>query len=298
MTDSKKLFLTLEMSSHQVDAYALTGGLAGFCDLLEELRRDGSDAEGLDIKVEALNPGSFKICLNLLGRIAPIVGCIASDAGGILPLTQLITAAVEYLKLHEFLAGSQADSAVYTGGGQVIIHSGCRNVTVNKNTYNIYVSSPSAADACRTSMQAVRSDKSIRGLKIEDEEHEVLAQFDSSQLERLSSENGYMDDEMRVVIDAKAVLTLRSPSLDGTGKWKCLYHGNKINVEFRDHAFIEKVRSRELSFANQDQIPVQLEIESQRVPGSQTWKDKRFSVVSVDMQRLESLPHQLRLEKE
>lgn len=278
--ESKELMVSLDTENHSIGAEALTEGLAGFCALLQILRKSVTTAEGLDIEVEALEPGSFRIKLNLIGHIASLVGSLATAMGASPAVTALITATAEYYQIHELLAGSVADSVEEVDGRSIVTkdHS---QINVNSTVFNVYRDSPEAADACTASSRAFHRDKRINGFFLASDKGKKLAEFDSPQLEKLSRTNGYMVAARRTIIEDAAVLTLRSPSLDCSGKWKCLYQGRKISVAIADEDFRERVLNRELRFANADQLTVRLQIAQLQEAVGKIWKDQSFKALQV-----------------
>lgn len=286
VTESQKIYLSLKMPSHRINIPTLTETLSGFSDLLECLRRETTDSKGIEIKVEALEPGSFEICLNLINvvRSSPLL----ETAGAIVILTELTRLLTAYLQCKAALGNKKADSVV-TVGDHCIVNG---KQYVAQQVFNIYRTNTEAAGACNRFTKGIRSDKSITGFELHGQNKEELLNFDADQLEQLSTPNAYMDEELRVARE-KTILKVSAPSLDCRSQWKCLYHGEKVNVTFMDKYFLKEVKSGRIRFANNDPLYVDMEIEMRKVPETGLWENRNYTVLSVDLEKLNELPQQI-----
>lgn len=289
VTESQKLILSLKIPSHGISVLALSETLAGFSDLLECLRQEATDSKGIEIKVEALEPGSFEICLNLINLVqsASPADKITLITGGVIILTELIRLLTSYLQCKAALGGKKAET-VESDGEQSIING---NQHVTNQVFNIYTTSQKTAGACSRFTNGIKSDKRITGLELRDQNGEKLLNFNSEQIERLSAPNPYMEEDLRVVRE-RAALRVNMPSLDCRRQWVCTYHGERVNVVIKDKAFLEMVKSGIFRFANNDPLDVELEIEMRKNLETGLWENRKYTVLSVDLEELMSLPRQ------
>ena len=287
--ETMKLTLSLDMDGHKLDAWALSEGLSGFCSFLQAMREETNEAEGLDVQVEAIHPGSFQFALELIGHVVSLTGLMTG--GGVQTLMTLVQMAVEYLKLKIFLGDEKPDEVRRNGDVVIVLKDGAQ-LNISSVVHNAYMTNGDAAQASQSMANAFRSDERVRGIKLKDADGTELAGFDGEQLHRLALSNAYLNEEHSVICDKRAVLLVRAPSLDGSTKWRFLYNGRKIIANIADESFMEKVKSGELRFGNGDRLLAVLEIGLEKKPGRTVWKESSYSVVSVDVQGFQNAEQQ------
>ena len=95
--DEEKVSLKFEGQTHQIDVKTLTSSLLVFSEALKEINAELHTGKNIDIKIEALKPGSFEVHAiisaicdnNLLSAIAIVGGsmdAIAKTYTGIIKL--------------------------------------------------------------------------------------------------------------------------------------------------------------------------------------------------------------------
>lgn len=290
--DSKKVILSLDVEEHKIGVKALTQGLQGFCELMEICGRENSDEETLDIQIEALQPGSFEISLDLIGQAGQVVGALGGFAQIVTFLSGTITIITGYLEIARFLQGKLADK-VEPGDGVVNISSGNQTFNANTQVFNIYTSNPDAADACRKAMLGFKDDKRVNGISMFDENGKLIISFSRDEMIGMGRKNAYINNTERVCTEENATLELRAAGLDGTTKWKFLYKGHNINVSINDSEFMERVKNSLVRLGNHDVFHAKLEFTEFRDSGG--WQAKDYKILKVYNIELNQVSEQTKL---
>ena len=294
MIDSRKIILSLDIDEHKIGVKALTQGLQGFCELIEICGQENSDAEALDIQVEALKPGSFQISLDLIGSVGQIVSALGGLSNIVDFLSGTITIITGYFELARLLQGNLADKVESKDGG-VVITKGNQNVYVNSTVFNLFSTNPDAALACRKAMLGFKDDERVNGISLLDENGKLIISFNRAEMIGMGRKNAYISNSQRVCTEENATLELRAAGLDGKTKWKFLYNGRNINVSVDDSEFMEKVKNGMIRFGNHDVFHARLEFIEFLDSGG--WQAKDYKILEVFNIELNPVSEQTKLFK-
>ena len=91
-------------------------------------------------------------------------------------------------------------------------------------------------------------------------------------------------DRIRTI---EVLLTIHSPVLQGTAKWKFVYEGKQVSSSIKDEKFLEKVSDGAEAFRNEDRLKVELEIGEKYVAAILDYeRTNQYSIAEV----LEHIP--------
>ena len=77
---------------------------------------------------------------------------------------------------------------------------------------------------------------------------------------RITSDGQAADIPQDRVRTVPALLTIHTPVLPGTAKWKFVYEGKQISASIKDQQFLDNVSNGEEAFRNGDRLSVELDI--------------------------------------
>ncbi|MEG1913242.1 MAG: hypothetical protein RRY12_12715 [Cloacibacillus sp.] len=286
MKEEEKLIFKFELAddNNDIDLRTLTEGFGKYCYLMYLINNMLNDSAELDIKVEAVRPGSFEVAIKLWEYGPVLLGtALAIDSHAV--IDAMLTIYNQFLELKKHLGNEKAVSIQETSGGQVIVTNGNHNnITINKNTLNFYIDNNEASNVLSSGTYAVIADKSVESIKVQRKkglETETLVDIPRSMMSVVASDNPYLKPEEETVIKDRVKIIIRSANVDADGAWKCIYNDQKVYVSIDDPVFNSKVKNNLERFGNKDVLIVKLEVKRIREPGTPYWKDVSYKILHV-----------------
>ncbi|MCQ4764792.1 hypothetical protein [Cloacibacillus evryensis] len=285
MADERKLMFRYELRDdrHDIDVMALANGLGQYCTFLNFLSDSTRDDAVLNIRVEALRPGSFEVYLKFFELGQGVLGTVISN-NFVGPISNVFEMFRQFVEIKNLLGSEKADH-IYVGDNSTVnIIKGSNNVVVYDPVWRAYKESKELNESLYNGSLALLSDEQIEGLKIQDitpEGHQDVVNLDRTSLGRMASSNAYLQEEIQVVTVDNALLLLVSSNFEFTGMWRFEYGAHVITVKFEDEDFISKVREGLLNFRSKDIFTVNMKVEQRRLPGSRFWEDKKYVISKV-----------------
>lgn len=279
--DEKKIMIKFEGQTHQVDVNTLTSSLMIFSESLKEINKDLGTGKSIDIKIEALKPGSFEVhtiitaikdndLLSAIGQLGGVVGLIGTTYTGIVKLKSWIKKGKNEIESTEVVG----DKTVIKGkSGDTYV---CSNVV-----YNIYNTNQVVNDTISDQFRVLEEDPAIDGLTISSEtETFSIAKEDFSTLAEkveVVTQNKRKDiQESQTVYIVKPVLENSS-----TRRWEFIWNGNKISATISDIPFLEKMQQGGYRFGAGDTMLVDLQIYQVLNPMYDAWLNESYQISLV-----------------
>lgn len=268
---------------HDIDVMALTKGLGQYCELLNYFSDSINEDAVLNIKVEALNPGSFEVYLKLYELGQSVIGTLVAN-----DLVSCISTVFEmfkqFIELKMLLRSEKADKIMVGDNDNVTVIKGDNNIVVVGPVWEAYKGSEAANGFLRGGSSALSSDKNIEGLNIQDVtsgKTKDIVTVDRTQLAGLASHNAYLLEETQEVMINDAKLLLMGSNFEFKGKWRFGFGKRTITANIADDDFILKVKNGLLSFRSKDFFTVDMKVIQKALPGSDYWEDKEFVITKV-----------------
>ncbi len=285
LAEEKKIVFKYEIynQKNDVDIRALTEGLGKYCELLHLISNELRDDAVLNIRVEAVSPGSFEVWIRLCELGQGVLGTL--QATGILgSIESILFIFKELFKLKDFLGSEKADRIEATDGSNANVVNGNSNIIFNQTTINLYKGTGEVSSLLAEASRAVLSDRQIRSVKIQEEKDGIrsdLIDLGRDRLDRMTEPNSYLIEETQTIIKENVEMTLTGLHLEFRGVWRFDYNDRKITAKIKDDDFILKVKNREIMFAHGDIFVVDLKVIQERKPGTPYWMDKDFTIMKV-----------------
>jgi hypothetical protein len=280
--NTELLSLTLKTPESAADAAAVASMLRALVVLIEEARSELKVQGEFMVRVNPFKEGSLEIPVQIF-----VVGAAASlftfnpDLAKILDTLKSIFELKKYFKGQPPSEKSLQDSA---NVGNIIIKDS-QNVVIN------IIQHRRVDEALDQAGQDLEKDKSLTGMKLVNESSgEEIANIAREDFKYLRTPGNGQEtedvpqDRIRTV---EALLTIHSPVLQGTAKWKFLYEGKQVSISIKDERFLEKVSNGVEAFRNGDRLKVELEIGEKYVASIQDYeRTNQYSILTV----LEHIP--------
>ena len=273
---------------HQIDANLLISSLIHTTSIIQEVNRYLDSGKNIEIKVKALEKGSFLIHIELLettlGSLKSLFTKENVELGG-----AIITIFVGLIEVKKFLKGKKPKSAEPLQEKTKITNQVGNVLIIENITYNIYENSPIVKDALSQNFDSINNDPSITGFEITDKDENPIIKIDKDEFADLSLKSEEISKDERIIKEA-ATLNILRLSFEESLKWEFYYKGNKIPAKINDPNFYDCINKGE-SFAKGDILEVELQI-------NQKWEESVNTFINKSYQVNKIIRHILRNEQQ
>lgn len=236
--------------SHQIDANTLINFLIHYTAVINETNRLYGNGKEVDIKINALEKGSFIIDLSLAAKnfLADIFR--KENVSYLADLAGVIGGVFSVYKIMKGKPVKDEDDIKI-----INIHNEIRQSVVN--VYNIQT----IRVAISKSFENVSQDSSVEGISFFSGE-DGQVEFDRDEFTDMIYNDFDKEDNIpgqRVIVDDDAVLVIAKLSFEKGSVWSFNYKGFRINVPVKDNALMKMIDEGE-RFGKGDAIRVTLVI--------------------------------------
>lgn len=260
---------------HQIDANILINNLIHTTSIIQEINRELNSGKTIDIKIKALQKGSFLIHIDLIETVfdgfknlltrenietsAAIIGGFASLVG-----------------LKKFLKGKEIKSREIQGNKIKIENEKGEVIYIENFVYNVYENNTIVKDALSQSFETLENDISITGYEITDRNEKPLVRVDRDDFEYLSLKSEKLNKDEKVLVQS-ASLNIVKLSFDNKLKWEFYFKGNKITAKVDDPNFQKRIDNGE-AFSKGDMLEVEFEIKQKFDQAVNTFVNKSYKI--------------------
>lgn len=260
---------------HQIDANLLVNNLIHTTTIIQELNRNLDSGKRIEIKIKALEKGSFLIHIDLIETVFEGLKNLLTRENAETAAT-IIGAFVGLIELKKFLKGKDLKSKEITGNKVKIENEKGDIIYIDNFVQNIYQNNTIIKDALSQSFETLENDNTITGYEVTDKNEKPLVRVDRAEFEYMSLKSDEILDGERITTIA-ATLNIIRISFDEKLKSDFYFKGNKISVKINDPEFYERVDKGE-SFAKGDILEVELEIKQLFESSVNTFVNKSYKV--------------------
>ena len=260
---------------HQIDANLLVNNLIHTTTIIQELNRNLDSGKKIEIKIKALEEGSFLIHIDLIETVLDGLKNLLTKEN-LETAGTIIAAFVGLIELKKFLKGKEPKSKENTGNKVKIENEKGDVIYVENFVQNVYQNNTVVKDALSQSFETLENDSSITGYEVTDKNEKTLVRVDRDEFEYMSLKSDEILDGERITTIA-ATLNIIRISFEEKLKSDFYFKGNKISVKINDPEFYERVDKGE-SFAKGDILEVELEIKQVFESSVNTFINKSYKV--------------------
>jgi hypothetical protein len=246
--------------------------------IIQEINRNLDSGKKIDIKIKALDKGSFLIHIELIettfGHLKNLL-----TAENIETASLIIAGFVGLIEIKKHLKGKPPKSEENTGNEVKIENEKGQVIYIDNFIQNIY-NNPIIRDALSQSFETLENDNSITGYEITDKNEKPLVRVEREDFEYISLKSEELNEgEKKVTIFA--TLNILRLSFDNKLNSDFYFKGNKINAKIFDDDFYKKIDQGE-SFSKGDTLEVDLEIKQIFDSSVNTFINKSYRILKIN----------------
>jgi len=276
--DDNNFKLKFDGQLHQIDANTLVSSLIHTTSIIQEINRYLDTGKKVEIKVKALEKGSFLVHIELLESAYDTVKSLFTK-DNVEFSAALISIFVGVIEIKRFLKGKKAKSAETKESKTEIINEKGDILVIENVTFNIYENSPVVKDAISQNFDSIDNDPSVSGYEILNREEKPIIRINKEEFADLSLKSDIIQNDERIIIEA-ATLNIMRLSFEPGLKWDFYFKGNKISAKISDPNFHELINKGE-RFAKGDTLEVELQITQKWEESVNTFINKSYQVNSI-----------------
>ena len=280
--DEEKIKIKFEGQTHQIDVNTLASSLMVFSETLKEINTELKTSKNVEVKIEALAPGSFEVqtivsaindsgLLNAISTVCGTAGTIALIYTGVVKLRSFLKNKDN--KKIEDVKQDKNKTTIKTDNGNTYI---CDNVI-----YNIYNNSQIINDSISDQFRILEEDPAIDGLTLSTEKESFsISKDDFSSLAQKVEIPG--ENKRKEIKNSQTVYVVK-PVLEKspTRRWEFIWSGNRISANIADMTFLEKMEKGEYRFGTGDKMIVDLQINQLLSPIYNAWLNESYQITLV-----------------
>jgi len=273
--DSNNFKIKFDGQTHQVDAQVLISSLIHTTTIIQELNKYVDSGKKIEIKVRALEKGSFLIHLELLETALESLKTIFTKEN-IIVASSLVTGLVAFIQLKKHLKGKPPKEVKNENSTTIIINGDGNQFFIDSNIYQIYENNTVINDALSQNFDTIDQDPAISAFEITDDKEKPYVRVERSEFKDLSQKTEIIDENRKAIIENTRLNIVRLSFEEGL-KWDFYYRGNKIPAKIVDPNFQKLIDNGE-SFAKGDVLEVELQINQIFDNSVNTYINKSYQV--------------------
>ena len=260
---------------HQVDAQILISSLIHTTTVIHELNRQFNTGKKIEIKVKALEKGSFLIHIELLETALDILKNLLTKEN-LLFASGIISGLVGLIELKQHLKGKKPKEINRLESTTIIINENDEILNINSDIYNIYETNIIINDALSQNFDVLDNDPAITAFEITDKHENPYIRVERKDFKDLTQKSEIIDENKKSIIELTRLNIVRL-SFEENLKWDFYYRGNKISARITDPNFYELIDKGE-SFAKGDTLEVELQINQLFDESVNTYINKSYQI--------------------
>ena len=259
-TDLKDDFrIKFEGQTHQIDANTFVNYLLHFNTLVQEVNRELAPERKIRVKINALEPGSFIIAIELQSYLLKALGFLSSERtvsylNGIMGIISSLIAVKLFLK-----GDPKPTNVVQSANGNVTITSpDGSTLIISAPVYNIYNTNSVVNQALTRQFETLQQDPNVEGIALSTGNKETLVDVQRTEFAILAQEHFIDEAGVRNEI-RKTLLSIVKLSFDQKLKSDFIYMNIRISAYIKDKSFYELIDKGQY-FAKGDKLEVNLKV--------------------------------------
>lgn len=260
---------------HQIDANILINNLIHTTSIIQEINRELHSGKTIDIKIKALQKGSFLIHIDLVETTFDSLKNLLTREN-IETAGAIIGGFVGLIELKKFLRGKEIKSKEEVKNKIKIENENGDVIYIENFVYGIYENNTIVKDALSQSFETLENDNSITGYEITDRNENPLVRVDREDFEYLSLKSEKLNKDEKILTQS-ASLNIVKLSFDNKLKWEFYFKGNKITAKVDDPNFQKRIDNGE-AFSKGDMLEVEFEIKQKFDLTVNTFVNKSYKI--------------------
>jgi len=260
---------------HQVDAQVLISSLIHTTTVIQELNKHFNTGKKIEIKVKALEKGSFLVHIELLETaFDSLKNLFTKD--NLIFASAIISGLVGLIEIKKHLRGKKPKKVNIEGSTTIIINENNNILNISSEIYTIYETNIVVNDALSQNFDVLDNDPAITAFEITDKKENPYIRVERTDFKDLTLKSEFIDENKKQIIEL-ARLNIVRLSFEENLKWDFYYRGNKISARITDPNFYDLINKGE-SFAKGDTLEVELQINQLFEESVNTYINKSYQI--------------------
>ncbi len=279
MTSDKSTDFTVKFGGKlsEVNVNTLLKSLASISTVIDEISNEIGEGQKLEVKIKALDSGSFLIHIGLISLKA--IDLIKQTDWGL--ASAVLKSLVDIFTLRKFLKGEKPKRVREQEDNVIVETKSGNEIRIEKKTFNLYNCNVRINEAISDNFEALKSNSAIDSFEIEDRKKRTLFCVPNDEFEVMSAKGiTEIPDEKSKLITEPASLHIVKLVWDKTRKWEFYYRGEKISAIINDDSFFQQIDKGE-QFSKGDSLEVELQIKKIFDETVNTFINKSYLVSKV-----------------
>jgi hypothetical protein len=260
---------------YQVDAQILISSLIHTTTLIQELNKLFNTGKKIDIKVKALEKGSFLVHIELIETVLENLRNLLTKENLIFA-SSIITGLVGLIELKKHLKGKKPKEIKSDESTTTITNINNDVLSISNDIYHIYETNIVINDALSQNFDVLDNDPAITAFEITDKNEKPYVRVERSDFKDMSLKSEQIDDNKKNITELTRLNIVRL-SFEENLKWDFYYRGNKISARIMDPEFYKLIDKGE-TFAKGDTLEVELQINQLFEESVNTYVNKSYQI--------------------
>ena len=243
---------------NEINIHTLLKSLSNITTILDEVNKEISPDNRINVKVKALEKGSFLVHL---GISEAEINSLLAGGLTIQAIGKMIKVFIGLLKLRKELKDNKPEQ-VTEKGDNIIIKTGIGNkITVIKQTFNMYNDNAKVNEALSETFQTLEDDITVKSFEIEDKKEKPIFEVNRDEFKKMAVRNEIEKPKEGIKIEKQftTLFVLKAVFEKKNRKWEFYYRGNKISAIIKDQNFLNLVDKGE-RFGKGSTLEVEMDI--------------------------------------
>lgn len=283
ITTNKKLQIKFSGASNEIGVDLFIESLTNYSIVAQESSNNIYPGSKLDIKIKALEKGSFIVVLDLILKNVPEL----FNKDNVEYAAGIVTIVGGLYELKKWLSkNGNPDTAEQINDNDIKISNNNGSITINQNVYNVYNTNPKVRESVRKTFNKLKeSENEITGFEIfeldKDEPRSIFG-VNREDFSLMTSDKDETEKRKQSLKKQQQELSVFKVVFGENYKWEFYYNGNKIFADLKDTVFNLKIEKGDIAFRSGDKLIVDLEIEQVFNELANIFENKAYHILKVD----------------
>ncbi|MCF0057570.1 hypothetical protein [Dyadobacter sp. CY356] len=262
---------------HQIDANVFINSLLHITTIIQEINKISHSDKKIEIKIKALEQGSFLVSLEIIETIIEALKHIFTPE--FFTLGAIITTLKEFLELKKLLKENKEHATEFDNEKVKITTNNGKVIIIQNLTYEVYKNSPLANEAVAQNFETLQNDPSIEAFEITDNNENTLVKIEKIDFPQMSVLHEEIDSETKTIYEV-ALLSIIKISFEPNLKWEFYHRGNKIAAKIKDTTFMQLIDNGQ-AFSKGDRLEVELKVTQKYDLSVNTYVTKEYIIERI-----------------
>lgn len=281
LSDFKDTFvISYDGELHSVEANTFANSIVALSRIIEEINYLLSPDTKVEIRIEAIDKGSFKptirVCKKLWNKVAPFL----PEKNNAVPI---------FISLLALFAQKNSKDIITINEKEVVIEKANSKIIIPRMVYDDaerIKNQKNLKSEIASSFDILANDPSISGFTIQKDLKDKVFPFQTKREDfqyfvNIGSTTEDLEENKRKIVEEANLQLIKVILEKGRRKWEFAWKGIKISASVSDDKFWNKMASGQVSIKQGDSIKANLQIIQVLDPYSKVFFNESYEVVEV-----------------